>query len=88
MSRPLKRIVPRVGGRNAVSRLKQVVLPAPFGPIRAWIVPGAHGQRHVVHGDEAAELAGQVHGFQDGVAHPRTSPFIDKAPVAPLIAYR
>src|SRR6185312_9150857 len=32
-------MVPRVGWRNFVSRLKQVVFPAPFGPIRAWIVP-------------------------------------------------
>src|SRR2546423_1202120 len=32
---------PRVGWRNLVSRLKQVVLPAPFGPISAWIVPRA-----------------------------------------------
>ena len=39
MSRPLKKICPRVGVRNCVSRLKQVVLPAPFGPISAWIVP-------------------------------------------------
>ena len=39
MSRPLKKMRPRVGGRNLVSRLKQVVLPAPFGPIRAWMVP-------------------------------------------------
>ena len=39
MSRPLKRIRPAVGARNLVSMLKQVVLPAPFGPIRAWIVP-------------------------------------------------
>src|SRR3954452_11270932 len=30
---------PRVGWRNLVSRLKQVVLPAPFGPMSAWIVP-------------------------------------------------
>src|SRR6266571_3902342 len=30
---------PWVGLRNLVSRLKQVVLPAPFGPINAWIVP-------------------------------------------------
>src|SRR4051812_47271289 len=30
---------PRVGCRNLVSRLKQVVLPAPFGPISAWMVP-------------------------------------------------
>src|SRR5215216_7922201 len=30
---------PRVGLRNLVRRLKHVVLPAPFGPIRAWMVP-------------------------------------------------
>jgi hypothetical protein len=30
-----------VGVRNLVSRLKQVVLPAPFGPISAWMVPRA-----------------------------------------------
>src|SRR5688572_13481607 len=30
---------PRVGCRNLVSRLKQVVLPAPFGPISAWMLP-------------------------------------------------
>ena len=39
MSCPLNRIVPVVGSRNFVSRLKQVVLPAPLGPIRAWIEP-------------------------------------------------
>src|SRR6266436_3157226 len=39
ISWPLKKICPRVGVRKCVSRLKQVVLPAPFGPIRAWIVP-------------------------------------------------
>src|SRR6478736_8131933 len=32
---------PRVGLMNFVSRLKQVVLPAPFGPISAWMVPRA-----------------------------------------------
>src|ERR1700756_3184073 len=30
---------PALGSRNLVSRLKTVVLPAPFGPINAWIVP-------------------------------------------------
>src|SRR5438552_15733925 len=30
---------PRDGVRNFVRRLKQVVLPAPLGPIRAWMVP-------------------------------------------------
>src|SRR5579864_624681 len=32
-------MVPEVAGRNRVSRLKTVVLPAPFGPISAWIEP-------------------------------------------------
>ena len=35
MSRPLYTIRPRVGFMNLVRRLKQVVLPAPFGPISA-----------------------------------------------------
>ena len=39
MSRPLNVIRPPVGAMNFVSMLKQVVLPAPFGPISAWIVP-------------------------------------------------
>src|SRR2546423_8965891 len=39
ISRPLYTIRPREGVRNFVSRLKHVVLPAPFGPMRAWIVP-------------------------------------------------
>ena len=39
MSSPSNRIWPEVGTRNLVSRLKQVVLPAPFGPISAWMVP-------------------------------------------------
>ena len=34
-----RRSCPRVGVRNLVSRLKQVVLPAPLGPISAWMVP-------------------------------------------------
>ena len=41
MSRPLKRMPPAVGCRNLVIRLKQVVLPAPFGPMSAWMVPAA-----------------------------------------------
>ena len=39
MSRPLNVIRPPVGATNFDSMLKQVVLPAPFGPISAWIVP-------------------------------------------------
>src|SRR5580658_4056528 len=32
-------MLPRVGARNLVNRLKTVVFPAPFGPMSAWIVP-------------------------------------------------
>src|SRR5262250_460998 len=39
MSRPLKRMRPAVGVRKWVRRLKHVVLPAPFGPMSAWMVP-------------------------------------------------
>ena len=39
MSVPSNRIVPSVGCSVLVSRLKQVVFPAPFGPISAWIEP-------------------------------------------------
>src|SRR5215471_11422090 len=34
-------MLPRLGVMNLERRLKQVVLPAPFGPINAWIVPRA-----------------------------------------------
>src|SRR5713101_432789 len=39
MSRLLNRMRPRVGARKWVRRLKHVVLPAPLGPMSAWIVP-------------------------------------------------
>src|SRR6185437_3581934 len=39
MSRPRKRMVPESGARPPVSWLTRVVLPAPLGPIRAWISP-------------------------------------------------
>src|SRR4051794_38160960 len=39
MSCPRNTICPRVGVRNLVRRLKTVVLPAPFGPMSAWIEP-------------------------------------------------
>ena len=39
ISLPLYTMLPRVGVRKCVSRLKQVVLPAPLGPISAWMVP-------------------------------------------------
>src|SRR6266852_3508731 len=38
-SSPSKTIDPAVGRRNPLRRLKHVVLPAPFGPIRPTISP-------------------------------------------------
>src|SRR3989442_5984058 len=38
---PLKTISPEDSGSTPVSRLKTVLFPAPFGPIRPWIVRGA-----------------------------------------------
>ena len=48
-----------------MSRLKTVVLPAPFGPISAWTVPSLTDEVDVLHGDEAAELHGEPAGAQD-----------------------
>ena len=39
ISAPLKRIFPELGSKNFVNKLKQVVFPAPLGPIRACIAP-------------------------------------------------
>ena len=37
--RLLRFVLPAVGTKNLVSKLKQVVLPAPLGPISAWMEP-------------------------------------------------
>ncbi len=60
MSMPLNRICPRVGVRNLVSRLKQVVLPAPFGPDQRVDRPAPHLEVDVVDRDEALELLRQA----------------------------
>src|SRR5215475_71847 len=39
--RPRKRTCPLVGARKPVIRLKHVVLPAPFGPIKPTIAPSS-----------------------------------------------
>src|ERR1700676_2157024 len=41
MSRPLNEIVPAVGVVKPDKRLKNVVFPAPLGPMIAWIVPSS-----------------------------------------------
>ena len=41
MSRPSNRIRPAVGGKKPLIRLKNVVLPAPLGPMTARSSPGS-----------------------------------------------
>ena len=53
--------------RNLVSRLKQVVLPAPLGPISAWMRAAPHLQVDLVDRDEALELLGQLARLEDDV---------------------
>ncbi len=38
---PSNLMLPVSAGSTPVTRLKNVVLPAPFGPIKAWICPVA-----------------------------------------------
>ncbi len=51
-------------------------LAGPVGADQGVDGPRAHLQRHVIDGDEAAELARQASGFQDDVGHPWTSPLL------------
>src|SRR5579862_6986235 len=39
MSSPLKTMRPPVGVSTPVRQLKKVLLPAPFGPMMAWVLP-------------------------------------------------
>ena len=56
MSWPSNRMRPDVGGKKPLIRLKNVVLPAPLGPMTARSSPGCDRQRYAVDGDEAAEV--------------------------------
>ena len=46
-------------------RLKQVVLPAPLGPIRAWMVPRRTLQVNVFNGGEPSKFLRQAAGLDD-----------------------
>ena len=65
MSCPSNMMVPAVGGKKPLIRLKKVVLPAPFGPMMARSSPFATFKRDVAHGDEAAEALGDVVDLED-----------------------
>jgi len=71
MSRPLNLIVPRVGGSE---QIEAGGLAGAVGPDQGVDGAGPDLQRHLIHGEEAAELTGQAECFQDDVAQPGTSP--------------
>ena len=48
--------------------LKQVVLPAPLGPIEAEDLAAPDGEAHLVQGGEAAELDGEISCLQERFA--------------------
>ena len=58
-------IEPAAGLTNPLSTLKNVVLPAPFGPIRPHVPPGKT-TRHVVDRRDAAEADGEVLDLDHG----------------------
>ena len=60
---------PQVGRYSPVRQLKNVVLPAPLGPISPTISPAVDVEVHRVDGGQAAEPHGHVLGLQDRLAH-------------------
>ena len=72
---PASRSRPPLAGSTPVIRLNMVLLPAPFGPISATISLRLHVERHVVDGNDAAELlAGLAHLAAARRPRLRTSP--------------
>ena len=65
MSRPSRRIVPVSGRIWPFSMLKQVLLPAPFGPISASISPAASAEETSAHGLDAAIGLGEAADLEE-----------------------
>ena len=51
-----------------VRQLKNVVLPAPLGPMSPTISPSLHAEVDVVDGRQAAEAHGHAPGLEDQLA--------------------
>src|SRR3981081_3487315 len=56
MSSPAKRTRPRSGRRSPASWLISVVLPAPFGPMMAWVSPSRISRLTSSHASSAPKL--------------------------------
>ena len=60
MSSPSSSTSPASGGNAPLIRLKNVLLPAPFGPIIAESEPDGKSKRHVVDRPHATERLGEI----------------------------
>ena len=74
MSWPAKKMRPRVGDKNLVSRLKQVVLPAPFGSDQRVDAAAPNAQIDRTHGQETGEFLGQILSYQNRIVGHRFLP--------------
>ena len=66
ISSPPKRMVPAVGGKKPLNRLKQVVLPAPFGPMRPTISPSSTCRSTLAHCGQTTKMFRQILRLQKG----------------------
>ena len=69
MSRPSKNTRPLSAGSRPEIRLKNVVLPAPFGPMMACSCPPGSDEAEIVDRRQTAESLRQMLGAQDRLAH-------------------
>ncbi len=63
--RPVEHDAAARGRQKRETQLNTVDLPAPFGPISAWIEPSRHVHREIVDGAKAAEAHRQVLDRED-----------------------
>ena len=86
MSRPSKTMRPPSGAWWPVSTWKQVVLPAPFGPMMPWTAALLEGERDVLQHDPRAEPLVEVLGGEE--RHHASSGFGARAARAACAAAR
>ena len=74
MSSPLNTMRPAVGRSTPVRQLKNVLLPAPFGPMMARISPRCDLEVDAVERGQTAETDGQAFGTQHRGGRVRPGP--------------
>ena len=75
-------MVPAVGGKKPLSRLKQVVFPAPFGPIRPTISPASTVMSTRLTAASPPKCLVRLCASRRAIASPLTSALSDTATVA------